>query len=75
MLRGSAGSDINMYYICLKTEERLFQKPVRDTKTTVIVKESNQYKRAYTGESEKKLVVTSLEFDVNLMYVCPCIAV
>jgi len=34
----------------------LFQKPVREMKTTVIVQESNQYKRTYeyTGESEKK---------------------
>ena len=64
-----------MYYICLKTEERLLQQPVQDIKTTVIVQESNQYKRAYTGESEKKVVLTSLEFDVNLMYVCPYIIV
>lgn len=44
-LRGSAGSDINTYYICIKTEERLFQKPVREMNTTVIVQEGNQYKR------------------------------
>lgn len=54
MLRGSDGSDINRFYYCLKTEESLFQKPVREMKTTVTVQESNQYKRAYTGESEKK---------------------
>jgi hypothetical protein len=60
MLRGSAGSDINTCYDCLKTEESLFQKPVLEVKTTEIVQEINQYKTAYTGEYEKKVILSHL---------------
>jgi hypothetical protein len=70
MLRGSAGSDINTRYNCLKTEESLFQTPVRELKITVVVQESNQYKRVYTGESEKKVVLISLVRIRRSMVIC-----